>query len=266
MVAARRRITSSRKEAQNQLLAALRAREHGRLVAECESVQLHRGEKLHDHNERIQHVYFPIGGTISLIASIDGSAPLEVGLVGAEGMLGVSLVLDVRHAPLRALVQGTGSCLRMQAAQFSRELKTSRALRSVIQRYLYVHMTQLAQTSSCMRFHVVEQRLARWLLMTRDRTRSNQLDLTQEFMAVRLGVRRAGITLAAHTLQKRKLIRYSRGNLVILDGAGLEGAACPCYAAALNSYTHIMERPRVDPGEPCGRHRARGAAREARQR
>jgi CRP-like cAMP-binding protein len=225
----------------NLLLAGLPSHERRRIIARCEPVQLALGEVLYELGGRIRHVYFPTSSFISLISSIDRNSRLEVGLVGTEGMLGISVMLGLQATPLEALVQGAGTALRMSAAHFALELKRSPVLVKLLNRYLHVLMSQLSQMAACTRFHIVEERLARWLLMTRDRAHSNEFRLTQEFIAFMLGVRRAGITRAATALQKRKLIRYSRGNVTILNGRGLEAASCACYAAATQVYTQSMQ-------------------------
>jgi CRP-like cAMP-binding protein len=224
----------------NRLLEALPRGDLGRILAGCESVELAFAEVLYTPRERLRHVYFPIQGSISLIMPVDESDALEVGIVGNEGMFGIPLVLGVDVSPVRAVVQGAGAALRMGAAPFVRELGRSQALQRAIDRYIFVHLSQVAQTAACMRFHVVEARLARWLLMTQDRAHADTFHVTQEFLAFMLGVRRVGVTKAASSLQQRSLIQYSRGSLTVLDRRGLKAVACGCYQADRDSYDRIL--------------------------
>jgi len=223
----------------NRLLDALPTIDRRRVLAECDNVELGFGDVLYNLGETLSHVYFPLGCFISLIMPIDRTS-LEVGLIGSEGMFGTSLALGVNVSPVRAVVQGAGSALRMGAASFCRELGRSRALQREIDRYVFVRASQLARMVGCTRFHVIEARLARWLLMTQDRAHANSFHITQEFLAVMLGVRRVGVTNAASSLQKRHLIRYSRGRMTVLDRRGLKAASCGCYDEDRRSYARIF--------------------------
>jgi len=232
--------TLSRPPTENLLLAALPGADRRRVLAGCEQVDLLAGDVLYVPGERIRHVYFPTDSVISLITPMSGHDRLEVGLVGSEGMLGLSLVLGVNAGRTLALVQGAGGAFRLDTERFHRELEQCDPLRCALQRYVHVVMFQLAQMAVCTRFHVVEARLARSLLMTRDRANSNEFHVTHERLAQKLGVRRAGVTRAASSLQTRKLIRYSRGDIKIIDRRGLQGAACPCYAVDREAYANVM--------------------------
>jgi len=213
----------------NTMLAALPRKQYQRLFSGLESVALTFGEVLYEPGQRIRHVYFPNDSLVSLLTLVDNHLALEVGMVGCEGMVGVPLALGKHVSPVRALVQGGGTAMRMTSARFSEEIRRSPQLQQEVNRYTGALMAQITQTAACNRFHVVEARLARWLLMTRDRVRSDEFRLTHAFLGHMLGVRRVGVTMAARALQKRKLIRYSRGKIKILDRRGLEGAACSCY-------------------------------------
>jgi CRP-like cAMP-binding protein len=210
------------------------------LLRNGEHVELVLAKVLYRIGEVISCVYFPTGSFISLATSINGGASLEVGLIGNEGMLGITLMLDVDALPFQALVQGAGPALRISAPSFLRELRQSPALQQALKHYLYVSMTQMAQTAACTRFHVVEARLARWLLMAQDRAHADTVHVTHVFLASMLGVRRVGITKAANRLQQHKLISYHRGEITILDRVGLEAASCGCYRAGEETYERIL--------------------------
>src|SRR5436309_15458665 len=220
---------ASRAPVANSMLAALPRKQYQRLLAGLESVAWSFGEVLHEPGERIRHVYFPSDSLGSWLTVVDGHLALEVGMVGREGMVGVPLSLGTDVSPVRALVQGAGAAMRMKSARFSEEIRKSPQLRQEVSRYTYALMAQITQTAACNRFHVVEARLARWLLMTRDRLGREEFRLTHDFLSHMLGVRRVGVTEAATALQRRKLIAYSRGDIRILDDKGLEAAACACY-------------------------------------
>ncbi len=224
----------------NRLLAALPPKDQVQLLANCEQVELTLSEVLHRPNEPISHVYFPVNSFISMVLPTEGAAGLEVGMVGNEGMLGVTLMLRVDATPFLALVQGPGFALRIAAPLFLDALERSAALQAELKRYLYVLLNQIAQTAVCNRFHAVEARLARWLLMTQDRAGADTFYITHVFLAYMLGVRRVSITTAASSLQKRKIISYQRGEITILDRIGLEAVSCQCYRSDQDAYQRVM--------------------------
>ncbi len=225
---------------QNHLIELLPDKNSARLLAICEPVQLVLSEILSEPGKPTAHVYFPTGGFISLVTPVEGSPGVEVGMIGREGMLGAQQAPGVKTGPLRALVQGAGASWRVDAVAFRRELARSAALQRVLNHYLDVLMAQQAAAAGCLRFHLTGQRLARWLLMSQDRAHSSSFHVTQEFLAYMLGMRRVGITAAASALQRSGLIQYHRGELTVLDRAGLEAGACSCYAADRQTYADLL--------------------------
>lgn len=218
--------------AANGLLASLPRRDFLRLLSGMEPVTLALGEMLLESGQPIRHVYFPNDAVISLISLVDGRLSLEVAPVGREGMLGIPLALGGDVSSLRALVMVGGTAMRMEAARFLREFVRCIPLQRKLFLYTHMLMIKITQTTACSRFHVVETRLACRLLMIRDHLQSERFQLTQECLAHMLGVRRVGVTNAAYALKQAKLINYSRGNIVILNGRGLEAASCSCYRRA----------------------------------
>jgi len=224
-------MTSTTHPIENRLLAKLPHAEYLRIQPHMDSVEIQFGQVLYEPGDIMKWTYFPCDSLVSLLSLVDEHLAVEVGMVGHEGLVGVALALGAKRSPMRAVVQGTGQALRMKATAFRQLLIPGSGLH--MQTLLYTHalLVQIAQTAACNRFHVIEARLARWLLMTRDRISTDQFHLTHEFLGRMLGVRRVGVTNAAHRLKLRKLIAYSRGEITIVDKLGLEAAACSCYAA-----------------------------------
>jgi len=227
----------------NALCSAVANHERLRLLGHCEPVELTDGVVLCERGKDYAHAYFPLTCSISVVTELHGHAPLEMGLIGNEGMLGASLAQGNERAPMRAVVRGSGSALRISAAQCRELLGSSPSLGRVMQHYLYVLMLQLSHACACIRFHEIEPRLARWLLMTHDRAHADRFHLTHQSLADLLGVRRSGITVAAGNLQGRGLIRYRRGEIVVTDRSGLEAASCRCYEVLLDDYAKGMAMP-----------------------
>jgi CRP-like cAMP-binding protein len=225
----------------NRLLAGLPIAEYQSLVDKCEMTELKANDVLCNAGDEINYVYFPKQSIISLMKHIDTGKNLEVGMIGNEGMLGSTLLLGISLAPFRAVVQKSGAALRMSAINFTHEFKTSAALEQQLMRYIYVSLSQQMQNAACNRFHVVEERLARLLLMIGDRAQSKSFHVTQESLAQMLGVRRVGVTMAAGALQNKNLISYSRGDLKIQDYTGLEAASCSCYQKDNEIYACVFD-------------------------
>jgi CRP-like cAMP-binding protein len=225
----------------NRLIENLSLRERKQVLENCEPVELVFGKVLCQPERLIKYVYFPLDGFISLMATVNDHEPLEMGLIGNEGMLGVTLILGIKHAPMLGIVQGRGSALRMPASRFKQILKTCPVLLRRMNRYLYIVIAQLAQSAACTHFHNIESRLARWLLMTHDRAHADHFYLTHEYLGNMLGVRRSGVTIAASDLQRRNIISYVRGNISIIDRAKLEDTSCACYASMIKDYARLLK-------------------------
>jgi CRP-like cAMP-binding protein len=220
----------------NRLLVRLPERDRASVLARCENVELSFPEVLAEPGGPIRMVYFPTTSFISLLVPMGGKRALHVALAGNEALYGVPVALGRGKSTVHAMVQGTGHAWQMPASAFRRQLAGVPALRDCVDRYIHALMGQLVQAAGCNRFHMVEPRVARWLLMTADRAHASTFHITHEFLAYMLGVRRVGITEAASALQDRKLIGYARGTMTILDRKGLERAACSCYRADLETY------------------------------
>ena len=224
----------------NRLLGALPRKDYRKLLSVLEPVNLELGEILYESHAEIQHVYFPIDCFVSMLTTVDAGHAAEVGLIGSEGMIGVPTALGAAVSPFRAIVQGAGTAMRLQTLDFRRNFTESAALKKEVFLFTHLLMIQIAQTAACNRFHVVTQRMARWMLMTRDRVNSNEFRITQLFLALMLGVRRPQVTVAMSRLRELNLIVYRRGTITILDHGGLGAVACGCYRTVKDAYSQVQ--------------------------
>jgi len=224
----------------NRILRELPAEEYERLSPHLEPVTLAVGDVLCYPQEPITNLYFPNRGSVSIIATFADGGGVEVGVVGNEGVFGVNVVLGSVSIPHEAIVQLPGDGLRLPADVILKEFKTCGRLQDLLLRYTQAFIIQIAQTAACHRSHPVGGRLARWLLMSHDRAISDELLLTQEFIGVMLGTRRAGITEAAGRLQSNGMIKYSRGHITILDRKKLESTSCECYQIVKNEFDRLL--------------------------
>lgn len=220
----------------NQLIDELPREQCHRLLEQCTPVSLRCGEVLCEYGKPLDHVHFPLTALISLVKTVPGKPPIEMSMIGREGMLGATLALDITSNPVRAIVHGHGTALRISTARFRAQLRASPALRRMLELYLYVLVEQFSQTAVCNSFHAVPARLAKWLLMTADRAPADQLEFAHATLPEILGVRRAEVNEAAGELKQRGLIDYTRRRIRVVSRAGLEEAACECYAAGVNAY------------------------------
>jgi CRP-like cAMP-binding protein len=224
----------------NQLIEGLPAKHRRPLLAICEPVQLRSAEVLCDRDKFAKYIYFPTGSTISIWSAPIETPALEIAMVGSEGMLGVHAALGISTSAMHAQVQRPGPAWRIAAASFNTELGRNAPLLRCLNRYLHVILMQCISMVRCSRFHPIDQRLARWLLMSHDRAHGDTFKVTHQLMASMLGVRRVGITTAAVALQRCRTIEYARGEITILDRGSLEAAACPCYAAERQCYAKFF--------------------------
>lgn len=229
----------------NRLLHALPADEFAAISKHLTPVKLELGETLHRHGDVIEHAYFPETGFISALAVLTDGQPLEIGLIGAEGVAGFSVALGGETSYAETMCQTGGDALRLPAQALKAAFESGSALRSLLLRYALIFQIQVSQTAACNAHHALEQRLARWLLSAHDRSGVPELSLTQDLIAVMLGVRRATVSIAASTLQKAGVIRYQHGKITILDRAGLEDAACECHEAVNSEYRRLFGEHRA---------------------
>jgi CRP-like cAMP-binding protein len=243
--------SSSTPAARDRLLAALPPDDLAQLWPRLKAVELPFRQVLHEPGKPIEDVYFPETGWISMLAYLESGDAAEVGLVGREGMIGLPVLLGVDSSDLEAMVQAPGTALRMDAQAFREELERIPAFLTLLLRYALVHQEQVARTAACNGRHHIDQRLARWLLMAHDRAEGDEFAMTHEFLSLMLGVRRAGITVAAGTLQKAGFIHYDRGRIEVTDRPGLESVSCECYGIVRRSQDQLLGLPVGTTGVYC---------------
>ena len=210
------------------------------LLPKFKLVKLKRGDILYEPDDKIEYVYYPTSGVISLLATFEDGTTVEAGLTGNEGMMGTACVLGADTTPHQALVQISGEALRMTYGDLRAQVGQDGAFLAAMLTYTNLLFVMVAQTAACNRMHTLEQRLARWLLLTDDRVSGSELELTQDFISRMLGVRRAGVTVAANELRQRGIIEYRRGNVIVLDRKGLEQTSCECYELVKQQYDRYL--------------------------
>lgn len=235
----------------NHILAALPVEDGVRLLPGLERVQMPLGQVVHESGDSLRHVYFPTTAIVSLLYVMKDGATADVAVVGREGMVGISLFMGGESMPGRAVVECGGEGYRLEAQALKDEFERSGSARHLLLRYTQALVTQIAQTAVCNRHHSLDQRLCRWLLLSLDRLDVDELVMTHELLANMLGVRRAGVTTAAHQLKAAGLIRYERGRITVLDRTRLERRACECYAVVRDEYRRLF------PEAPAALQRAR---------
>jgi CRP-like cAMP-binding protein len=224
----------------NRLLSLLPEEDYERLLPHMETVPLKLRDIFYNPREPIRHVYFPLTCVGSLVNLLEGGDSVEFGTVGYEGMIGLPVLLQTRSVPTQAICQVAGEAVRVSAEVFQTEMDRAGPVQRLLLRYTQYLFNQMAQTAACNRFHPIEERCSRWLLMTRDRVGRDEFTLTQEFLATMLGVRRATVTVAAGILQEAGLIRYRRGRVKIVDPESLEESSCECYRIIRDEYEALL--------------------------
>lgn len=232
-------ITSSL-HATNQLLQFLPHNQRQRILNLCKPFRLDVGETLIQSNAPIKYVYFPTSGFVSLFATFSEERPIEMGLIGNEGMLGATLALGNKNAPIEYVVKGAGIALRMESSVFQQSIANSPVFKRLIHNYLYIIMLQSLQSGACNSFHEVQKRLPRLLLLIQDRAQSNHFYSTHQLLATMLGVRRSAVTIAATVLQQKGYIKYNRGHIQVTSRQGLMKASCSCYIGAIEIYQKTL--------------------------
>lgn len=229
----------------NRLLSALVQNEYDHLVPHLERVDLSLGDNIYLAGGNIEHVYFPENSVVSLLSTLENGATTEVGLVGREGMVGLTVFLGGALTPEEAVVQLSGSAMKMKASILREELRVGSSLQLLLLRYTRSFIALISQSVGCSQHHSLEQRYARWLLMMHDYSDSDRLYLTHEMVSGMIGTRRAGVTLASLALKERKLIEAGRGWVKILDRKGLEATTCECYAIIREEFSRLHDSQRV---------------------
>jgi CRP-like cAMP-binding protein len=224
----------------NRLLAHLPAEEFELLRPQMEQVQLAHGDRIIEPHVPIKDIYFPLNSLLSMVTMMEDGSAVESGSIGREGMAGAPVLLDATETTMPTFVQIPGEAVRIKASTVKEVYERGGALKKIVNRYIHTVIVVSSQSVACNRLHHIEARLARWLLMSSDGVGSNEVNLTHEYLAVMLGVRRAGVSEAAAKLQERNLIRYNRGNVMILDRPSLEACACECYQVVKDEYERLF--------------------------
>jgi CRP-like cAMP-binding protein len=224
----------------NRLLNAMPSDARESMKPHLEQVAMSANQTVHEPGEPAEYVFFPTRGLISMVAMLDDGESVEVGMIGNEGMFGVSAILGDDRPMQRAMVQLAGNALRMSSRLFQRDVQSNAALQTLLLRYVQVTLATATQAAACNRLHKLEQRSARWLLSAHDRAEADTFPMTHEFLAMMLGVRRPGVTIAAQSLQADGVITYNHGTMTIVDRAGLEAASCECYRFVQDEFKRLL--------------------------